>query len=197
MVPERRVRATTQAAEGLPRLKWTVAEIDRMVEAGIFQEGDRIELIGGELVPMSPKGVRHEIVRTRLLNWLVRRLPADVEIAVELGWRPDPDTYVEPDFMIYRAGFQAASAPPRAVHLVIEIAQSSLAYDLGVKALTYARLGIAEYWVVDANALATTVHRGPGVSGYGEIRRLGASDTLEPSGAPQPRSVSPTSESSR
>ena len=60
-----RMRPTTQAAEGVPRLRWTLAEFERLAELGIFTEEDRIELIEGELVPMSPKGNRHELVRGR------------------------------------------------------------------------------------------------------------------------------------
>ncbi len=58
----------TRAAEGLERRRFTVANVEAMVEAGIIDEDERIELIGGELVPMSPKGDRHEIVKTSLLH---------------------------------------------------------------------------------------------------------------------------------
>ena len=99
---------TTQAAEGVPRLCWSLAEFDRLTELGIFAEDDRIELIGGELVPMQAKGARHELVKTKLLNWFMRRLPEDLELTVELGWRPGGDMYLEPDIVIYRSG-----DPPR------------------------------------------------------------------------------------
>ncbi len=58
-----RLPATTQAAEGLPRRRWTVAQIEEMVAKGIILEDERFELIGGEIVPMSPKGIRHELVK--------------------------------------------------------------------------------------------------------------------------------------
>ncbi len=56
---------TTQAGEGLPRRKWTVAEIEAMVHAGIIEEDDRLEMIGGDVVPMSPKGSRTKFTRRR------------------------------------------------------------------------------------------------------------------------------------
>src|SRR5260370_23164188 len=59
-------RPTTQTADGLPRWRWTVAEIERLTAAGYFHEDDRLELLGGEIVPMSPKGRRHEIIRLKL-----------------------------------------------------------------------------------------------------------------------------------
>jgi Uma2 family endonuclease len=65
---------TTQAAEGLMRRRWTVAEIEEMVRAGILTEDEHFELIGGEVVPMSPKGIRHERVKGTLAEyWYPRR----------------------------------------------------------------------------------------------------------------------------
>lgn len=64
---------TTRAAEGLERRLWTVAEIEAMVQAGIIEEDERFELIDGEVVPMSPKGIRHEVIKGSLLKWWYRR----------------------------------------------------------------------------------------------------------------------------
>ena len=169
--PHQKSRPTTQAAEGLPRLKWPAADLDRMLEAGIFDVEDRIELIGGELVPMPPEGIRHEIVKTEILNWLIRRLPSDLKLAVELGWRPDTDTYLEPDLAFYPSGEIAALVAAEAMVLVIEVAQSSMAYDTGTKALTYAALGVRDYWVVNAATLEIRVHRAPSAAGYADVTR--------------------------
>src|SRR5262249_54205715 len=77
------VRPSTQAAEGLPRWRWTVAEIERMAAAGMFTEYDRVELIGGEMVPMSPKGLRHERLGTMLAYRWTKLAPEQVMIASE------------------------------------------------------------------------------------------------------------------
>src|SRR5271163_369761 len=92
---------TTIAAEGLPRRCFTVAEIERMTAAGILHEDERIELIGGEIVPMSPKGNHHEIVKVALTLYWARRLPDDLQFATETTFRLSPDTYLEPDFVFY------------------------------------------------------------------------------------------------
>ena len=63
----------TSAAEGLPRRRFTVAEVEAMVAAGVMEEDERVELIGGELVPMSPKGNHHEVLKTALLRPMVSR----------------------------------------------------------------------------------------------------------------------------
>lgn len=178
--PQPRARPTTQAAEGVPRLRWTLAEFDRLTELGIFTEDDRIELIGGELVPMSPKGNRHENVKTKLLNALMRRLPDGLEMAVELGWRPDDANYLEPDILIFNSAPDPGRVPPSQVCLAIEVAGSSLAYDAGRKSLIYAALGVCDYWVIDAATLATRVHREPSAAGYARITEVARSETLTP-----------------
>lgn len=163
-----RQRPTTRAAEGLPRFRWTLAKFEQLIEQGILDEDDRVELIGGELIPMAAKGIRHEIVRGVLQNWLRRNAPLDIEVYSEPGWRPYGETYVEPDLLVAPPGALPTSADPREVLLVIEIARSSLAYDLGTKAETYSRLGVRDYWVIDARRLVTRVHRQPSLSGYAE-----------------------------
>ena len=174
------MRATTQAAEGLPRLKWSLAEFDRLGELGIFAEDDRIELIGGELVPMSPKGNRHENVKSVLIDHFYRRLPLDTRLTVELGWRPAGDNYLEPDIVLYPSTLLPADVPAAKALLVIEVAHSSKHYDLGTKAQVYAALGVREYWVIDAVKLATRVFREPSAAGYGVVENHAASATITP-----------------
>lgn len=174
------MRPTTQAAEGVPRLRWTLAEFERLAEVGVFTEDDRIELVGGELVPMSPKGNRHEIVRAALNNWLRRRLSGDFDYHGEPGWRADEANYFEPDFLIGPAGFNPTSIRPADIVLLIEVAHSSLAFDTTAKARRYAALGVREYWVVNAVTRDTRVHREPGAAGYGAVEEVTASELLTP-----------------
>ena len=61
-------KLTTSAAEGLPRRRFTVAEVEAMVAAGVMEEDERVELIGGELGPRSPKGIRHEVMKRTLVD---------------------------------------------------------------------------------------------------------------------------------
>jgi hypothetical protein len=88
----RRDRATTQAAEGEPRFKWTLAEFERLSELGFFggieSERERVELIDGELRPMHAKEVRHESVRGVLSKFIIRSIPEHLCAFILLGWRP-------------------------------------------------------------------------------------------------------------
>ncbi|MCC6205187.1 MAG: Uma2 family endonuclease, partial [Hyphomicrobiales bacterium] len=81
--------ATTQAADGMPRRPWSVAEIEAMVAAGIIRESERFELIGGEVVPMSPKGARHEMVKIDLNEHLQRIKAPDLRVGPETTLRLD------------------------------------------------------------------------------------------------------------
>ena len=167
MLREPKMRPTTQAAEGVPRMRWTLAEFERLIEVGILTEEDRVELIQGELVPMAAKGNRHELVRDEIMNWMIRLLPVTLRLSSEIGWRPpDADTYVEPDLLICPRSFKGVTVPPTEVLLAIEVGHSSLKYDSTTKAKLYAALGVREYWVVDAQTLTTRVHREPSVDGY-------------------------------
>jgi Uma2 family endonuclease len=175
-----KTRPTTQAAEGVPRLRWTLAEFERLAELGMFTEDDRIELIGGELVPMSPKGNRHEIVRAAIHNWLRRNLPNDIDYHAEPGWRADATHYCEPDFLVGPAGFNPTTVRPKDVMLLVEVAHWSLKFDTTIKADMYASLGVREYWVVNARTLATRVHRDPSAKEYGNVVDVKASKALVP-----------------
>lgn len=184
IAPNARGLATTQAAEGLPRYKWSLAEFERLSELGFFggidRERKRVELVGGELVPMNAKGARHETVRGRLQKHLQLQLGIDFDVLGEPGWRPGEDVYCEPDILVCPSGLPVTTVPPADVLLLIEVADTSLAYDTGVKARLYAGLGVREYWVVNAATLETLVHREPGPEGYGAVVTVPHTATLVP-----------------
>lgn len=171
---------TTQAAEGLPRRRWSVAEIEAMVAKGIILEGERFELIGGEVVPMSPKGARHELVKIALNRFFQRTAPDHLEIAQETTLRLDKDSFVEPDFCVFRRGLDLQALDGAAVLLAVEIADTSLAYDMGRKSQIYAAYGVCELWVVNANALVTRVHRQVAQGSYGQVADEPYGQRLQP-----------------
>ena len=174
----------TTAAEGLPRRRFTVAEVEAMVSAGVVDEDERVELIGGELVPMSPKGYHHETVKTALLRRWFRIAPDDVDLTPETTFRLGEDTYLEPDVVVYARATGLGALTGANVLLVVEIADSSLRYDIGRKAALYAAFGVRELWVVDAVKLSTRVFRDPTAGGYQDSREFASSDSLTPAFAP-------------
>lgn len=176
----------TRAAEGLPRRSFTVAEIRRMVEAGIIAEDENFELIEGELVPMSPKGNQHEVIKAALTEIVTVHKPRDLRLGVETSLYLDERTFVEPDLCLYPKRLLPEDARGRDVLLAVEVAASSMPYDRGLKARIYARHGVRELWVVDAATRVTWVHRRPDADGnWGSIEKVSPETPLAPEALPE------------
>lgn len=175
----------TRAAEGLPRRAFTVREIERMTEIGLMREDERIELIGGEIVAMSPKGNRHEVLKTALLRKWYREAPAHIELTPETTLRLSENTFLEPDIIVFDRESGLSGLTGETVLLAVEIADTSLGYDLGRKPAIYAAFGVREVWVIDAAHLVVHVHRNPHPLGYGDVVALSAADQARPLLAPE------------
>jgi len=143
--------------------RWTRVEYDRLIDAGVFQPGEPIELLGGLLVVAEPRGDAH-FTAIRLAEdafratfgpgWEVR---AQGPIALDAESEPEPDVTVVPGTARdYREGH-----PTHAV-LVVEVAESSLGRDREDKGGLYARAGIADYWIVNLVDRVVEVFREPG-----------------------------------
>ena len=170
----------TNAAEGLPRRRFTIADVERMTEAEILGYDERFELIGGEIGPMIPKSVDHEVVKSTLNLLWCRALPPELHVIVATTFRLTEDTFLEPDIIFYPASGGWLGLNAHSARLVVEIADHSLEYDLGRKASIYAGVGIPELWVIDAVKLATHIHRDPGPDGYRFKKEFGSDDLLVP-----------------
>jgi Uma2 family endonuclease len=163
------------------RRRFTRAEYYRMAEVGILRPHDRVELIKGEIVEMSPIGRRHNAFVGNLTQLLVLRLAGRAIVWVQSSIALADDTEPQPDFAVLRQGtvsYKERDAWAEDALLVIEVAESSLAYDRSTKQRLYAEARIPEYWVVDCAAEAVEVHRNPGPDGYRDVRRLTGPATL-------------------
>lgn len=145
--------------------RFTTAEVFRMIEAGVIDEDENIELIEGEIYRLSPKHNRHEFAKNRLIRWLNRRLPDQYGLWVESTRYLADDTFVEPDISITRDDLPSDKARGTDLLLAVEVADTSPRKDLVLKARVYARHGVADYWVVDAERNRVIVHREPAESG--------------------------------
>jgi Uma2 family endonuclease len=180
------LRPTTRAAEGLPRWRWTVAEMERIAAGGFFRDRDQFELIGGEMVPMmSPAGRRHETIRLELARRMGRLASEDVMIASEPQFNLAPDTFVKPDILVHPHAIKTYDLRGAEAWLAIEVAETSLDYDLKTKRPLYASHGVPEYWVINAVTLMTTVHRQPAGNTYTVVKQVPPDAKLIPSMAPQ------------
>jgi Uma2 family endonuclease len=166
------------------RKKFTVDEYEQMGRAGIFQEDDRVELIDGEIVEMTPIGIQHASCVKRVANLFARRAGERVIVSVQdpirLGTYDEP----QPDVAILepRPDFYSRSHPgPQDVLLVIEVSDASTVYDRDTKVPLYARAGIPEAWRVDIQADLIEVYRDPSPEGYGEVQTVRRGERLAPS----------------
>ena len=158
----------------------SVEAFHRMGETGILGPADRVELIEGEIIDMSPIGVLHAAIVARLASHFSLRLGATAVVWCQNPLRLDDVSEPEPDISILRprADFYTTSLPGAAdVLLVIEVADPSRAYDLGTKVPLYARHGIPEVWVIDAATRQIRVFRRP--VGGGEAGRSGGGGYAE------------------
>jgi Uma2 family endonuclease len=184
--PPRR-RLPTQAAEGLPRWRWTVAEVERVAAAGMFTDQDQFELVGGEMVPMSPEGRRHITIRGRLGLWFsgVAQSLGSLMVISEPQFNLSGDTYLKPDLLIHPISIGTYDLHPFDALLVIEIADTSLRYDVKTKLPLYAAHAVPEYWVIQAATLVTAVYRRPSGGGYAVAEEVAPDARVVPSLVPQ------------
>jgi Uma2 family endonuclease len=161
----------------------TVAEYHRMGEAGILTERDRVELIEGQLVAMSPIGSQHSGTVNALNRLLVQIVGDRGVVSVQNPVQLDDLTEPEPDFAVLKPrpdDYRLATPRAEEVLLLIEVADSSLAYDRAVKRSLYARHGIPEFWIVNLAGNEVGVCRAPTGDQYASISRVGRDAILEP-----------------
>ena len=170
--------AVTGAPTTLPRRRFTVAEFYRLGEAGILTADDRIELIQGDLVPMTPVGPRHAAAVDRLDDQLRAALGARARVRIQNTVRLSNDTEPLPDVVVcQRREYTDQHPTPTDILLIIEVVDTSAERDR-YKLSLYARAGVTETWLVDLTADIIEVHREPGPNGYRLVRRCRPGDTL-------------------
>jgi Uma2 family endonuclease len=157
-----------------------VREYDRLVAEGAFAD-ERVELLGGVLVAMSPQKARHVLVTAAVHEALVLRLPrgrwrvcSHSPLKVSASSKPEPDVYVVPR--------TRELVEPRDAVLVVEVSDSSLVKDRDVKRHFYAAARIPEYWIVDLKREVIEVRTRPVGRDYARLQELGRGDTLGPVG---------------
>ncbi|WP_224363787.1 Uma2 family endonuclease [Hyalangium versicolor] len=148
------------ASLGTPH-RFTVDAYHRMLETGILDEDDHVELLEGVIVEMSPQGKAHAGVIVRLTRLLVLSLGESFDVRPQLPLTLDEQSEPEPDLAVVPAGAEGSAEHPSHALLVVEVANASLARDREVKARLYARASIPEYWLVDVGRKSIEVYRDP------------------------------------
>jgi Uma2 family endonuclease len=152
------------------------SEYDRLVDLGVFQE-ERLELLEGRLVEMSPQGNAHAYSIRRLDRLLQRALGDRAEVQIQGPIAASDLSEPEPDVAVLEPG-DYLDERPQSAHLIVEVADTSRAKDLGLKARLYAHMQVPDYWVIDLERRQLVVHRQPQHDRYGEVRTLAESEEL-------------------
>lgn len=161
--------------------RFTAEEYLRMGDLGIIAPNERVELVDGEIITVSPMGVSHESVVMRLNAFFHARFFPRCAISAQLPVRTDPFSEPEPDvgLLKFREDFYAAGKPTGAdTYALIEVADSSLALDRGKKLRNYARARVPEYWIANVRDWELEVYREPNDLGYESRAVFGKHDRI-------------------
>jgi Uma2 family endonuclease len=165
----------------IKRHRLNVEQYHRMGEAGVFAPGARVELIEGDVIDMAPMGTRHWAAVSRLNRLLVQTTGERALVSVQLPIRLDAHSEPEPDLAVLkpRDDFYASALPTgHDAYLVIEVADTGLAYDLKLKSRLYAMHGVPAYWVVDLAAGRLLTFAAPQGETYTAVTATAAPGTL-------------------
>lgn len=173
-----------------PRKRWTRAECATLEASGLLDQ-QHLELVEGELISKMGKKRPHVNALMSILVWLQRTFGSqfvNAEAPIDVAPEDNPTNEPEPDLIVLKREFSNfISANPRPVdlQLVVEVADTTLTFDLTIKAALYARAGIVEYWVLDVVGCRLIVHRDPQAGKYTTILVYAENESLAPLGAPQ------------
>lgn len=156
---------------------------DKLIEHGMFDD-ERIELLRGQLVTMSPRGQLHSTVTARIAQRLIRALDETYEVRSHSPFAAAEDSEPESDISVSRRQRRRAYHPNKAL-LVIEVAERSLEKDRWIKSAIYAENGAPEYWVVDLRTTSVFVHTHPTKGVYQWVIQHGRKDVLRPARLPE------------
>lgn len=173
-----------------PRRLFSVDDYHRMAEAGIFGPDERVELIEGEIVQMSPISPRHAGSVINFNRILLVRLGERVVLSPQNPVVIRPRSEPQPDILLLRprpVPYGQAHPTPEDVLLAIEVADTTLRFDRTVKARLYARASIAEFWLANVRSETLVVHRSPGPEGYAQVTTVGRDGTVAPLAFPAER----------
>lgn len=155
-----------------------------MVAAGVFHPEERLELIEGEILPMTPQGSGHATAVSLVGEVLRKAFGPGFTIRVQMPLALVPDSEPEPDVAVVLGGPRDYKEEhPRTAVLVVEVADATLDYDRGRKTTVYARAGIQEFWILNLPDRCLEIHRDPTPggttqSGYQTTRILASSDSV-------------------
>ena len=171
-----------------PRKRWTRSGYEALTSPTLSEQS--LELVEGDLISKTGKKRPHVIGMSLMLKWLVQTFTfpfVNSEAPSDVALQDNPSTEPEPDLIVLnrdQAEFLHSNPEPENLHLVIEVADTTLAFDLSTKARLYARAGIIEYWVLDLHGRRIVVHRDPRNGRYSSVAAYQEKESVSPLAAP-------------
>ncbi|GFZ99951.1 Uma2 family endonuclease [Okeania sp. KiyG1] len=165
----------------LLRRLFTVDQYYKMLEAGVFNENERVELIRGEIITMSPMGIYHAVCVDILNRLFFLRLPTTVTVRVQNPIRLNDNSEPQPDISLLQGqpSFYRTQHPqPENIFLVIEVSDTTIKYDREVKVPLYAENNIVEVWLVNLTEKYLEVYRQPTANGYEIVQTFQRGETV-------------------
>ena len=165
----------------LLRRKFTVEEYHKMLESEILTENDRVELIRGEILEMSPIGTKHAACVNRLVNLLVQLLGKQVIVAAQNPVVLNSNSEPQPDVALLKRRddfYETAHPQAEDIFLLIEVSDSTVMYDREEKIPLYAQAQIMEVWLVDINSQVVEVYQQPTDTGYQLMQKFTGGQNL-------------------
>lgn len=159
----------------------SVAEYYRMAELQFFPTGQRIELLNGEIVEMSPINSKHASTVGLLAKWLILQLQDRAFINFQNPVRLDEFSEPEPDIWVAKSrkdNYRTGHPRPEDILFLIEVSDSSLSKDRLVKLPLYAAAGIPQTWIVNLEEECVEVYTGPSAEGYQRVRVFRKGETI-------------------
>jgi len=172
--------------QSLPLHRFSTSDYLQMIDTGVLGRGDKVELIDGIIVSMSPSGSRHNHVVSNL-TVLFAPAFAQARPSVQGTLSLVEGQVFDPDFMLLRQkldGYKNALPAPADVMLLIEVSESSLRRDRDIKLPIYAAAGVREYWIVDIDTQSVLVHRNPTANGYTTNQHVRGDESISPQALP-------------
>lgn len=163
---------------GMPIRPLRRVEYDKLVELGVF-EGERIELLDGQLVRMNPPKPPHASTVDKLMLLLVRGLSTQAGVRIQQPFAANEESEPQPDLALVPLATYEIEHPNQA-QLIIEVSESSIRYDRGPKLRVYAEAGVPEYWIVNLEQRLIEVHRKPANGRYWQVQSYDDSSVIRP-----------------
>ncbi|AFY71285.1 protein of unknown function DUF820 [Thalassoporum mexicanum PCC 7367] len=172
----------------LLRKLFTVEQYHRMHEVGVLTAADRVELIRGEIIQMSPIGSKHAACVMRLIDVFTQKLGQKVITNVQNPIQIANHSLPQPDVCLLRRKddyYESAHPTPADVYLLVEVADTTIDFDRQTKMPLYAEAGIKELWIVNLNDQCIEVHRQPATDRYAEVSSYDRTQSLSPQAFPE------------